>query len=361
MKYGVLLLNLGTPDSPTPADVKKYLDEFLMDPYVIDIPKPLRWLLVKGIILNTRPKKSAANYKKVWSSRGSPLLFYSLDFFEGFKKEVQAMSLDVDVRLAMRYGKPSIQTALREMAASGVDRLVLFPLYPQYAESTTRTGLEKVVEELNSLGLNWPLQMIPAFYDHAGFIGPQSRLIRDCLKDKNIDHLLLSYHGLPERHVQKLDVSKSYCSIEENCCDQIKVQNKDCYRAHCVATSKALAQMIGFKYAPNLDFLNEPRNAKSKTCSLSFQSRLGRAKWLEPMTSTVVEQLAQQGIKSLAVACPSFVADCLETLEEAADQIREVFISNGGKEFFLIPCLNGNPDWIKSAVEMTTPYFLPPP
>lgn len=327
-KIGYLLLNLGTPKSLELRDIKSYLNEFLNDPYVIDLPWLLRKLLVNGIILNTRPPKTREAFSKIWTSRGSPLLYISQE-----QRDKIALKTSAPVELAMRYSEPSIRTALTKLKFQGVSKVVVLPLYPQYALSSTETGIQKCLEEAAFVGLE--VKFVEPFYSHQGFIKSFASAIQEHMK--GADALLLSFHGLPERHVKKTDgAGGKYCLSTLNCCDQITELNQNCYRAQCFYTARAIAH--------ELDLPTEKLH-------VSFQSRLTR-KWIRPFTDEILKDLPSRGIKRLVVACPSFVTDCLETLEEIGLRARADFKSYGGEELTLVPCLNTREDWIETMLEL---------
>lgn len=326
-KKGVLLVNLGSPDSPYPKDVKKYLDEFLMDERVIDVPYWLRVFIVRGIILNTRPKKSAKAYQKIWWDEGSPLIVLS----ERLQEKVQDM-VSVPIALAMRYGKPSIETGLRELANKGVNDVLLVPLYPQFAMATTETILV-LAEKLRKKHFpEMSFTSLPAFYNHPDYIRVLSNSIEEHLKGKEWEHILFSYHGVPERHIRKSDITKSHCKIDGQCCKTPSPAHQFCYRHQCYETTRQVAEYL---------------ELKEGTYSSSFQSRLGRDPWLQPFTDDTVEEFAENGTKKMAIVTPAFVSDCLETLEEIAMEAKEEFLEEGGEEFHVIPCLNDREDWVK--------------
>ena len=332
--HGILLINLGTPDSPSVADVRRYLSEFLSDPYVIDIPAPLRWLLLNCIILRTRPKKSAAAYQQIWHEDGSPLLINTRNFCNSLKEAVVGK---FEVVFAMRYGKPTIESSLKELQERGCDKVTVLPLYPQYALSTTTSSIEKTLEVLDQIHYHPDIQFINSFYDDTGFISAYAHHIRLFLGNQKPDMLLMSFHGLPERHIKKVN-----CQYTKNCntplpCPAINEKNELCYRAQCYATAHAISHQLA------LD---------KKQYAVSFQSRLGRTPWIQPYTDEVLTQLREQGCENLAVACPSFVSDCLETLEEIGIRLREQWLAHGGKSFTLIPCLNDNNEWVEALANM---------
>jgi len=325
---GALIVNLGSPDSTEVKDVKKYLDQFLMDKRVIDTPYLLRAFIVKGIILNTRPKKSAEAYKKIWWDEGSPLIVLSKRLHKKVEKECE-----IPVELAMRYGKPSIKTGIQNLANKGVDEILLIPLYPQFAKATTET-IE--VEAANIVKKNFPgikIENFAAFYNKENYIEALSKSIQTELSKNKPDHLLFSYHGVPERHIKKSDVTKSHCKIDGSCCNTPSPAHEFCYRHQCYETTKLVAKKL---------------NLPPEFYTTSFQSRLGRDPWLQPYTDKTIDDYAINGVKNLAVVTPAFVSDCLETLEEIGMEAKESFIENGGEKFKTIPCLNDNNDWVKT-------------
>jgi len=322
---GVLLVNLGSPQSPKAEDVKPYLDEFLMDKYVIDVPFLLRALLVRGIILRKRPEKSAAAYAKIWWDEGSPLVVIS----KRMHKKVQART-DIPVSLAMRYGQPSILSGLQELHDKGVDEVLLFPLYPQHAMASTVTILV-LAEELRKKHFpNMKFSDVPAFYNKPDYIQNLADSIKKHLGNFEYDHLLFSYHGIPERHIRKTDVTKSHCKIDGNCCQTKSEAHKFCYRHQCYETTRQVVELLGIA---------------ADKYSQTFQSRLAGDKWLEPYTDVEINKMPEKGIKKLAVVTPAFVSDCLETLEEIAMEANHQFKEHGGEEFLAIPCLNDSDEW----------------
>lgn len=326
MKKGILLVNLGSPDSPEPKDVKKYLGEFLMDERVIDVPLWARNLLVKGIILNTRPKASANAYKKIWWDEGSPLIVLS----ERLQNKVQ-QQVDCPVALAMRYGSMTIKKGLQELVDKGVGEVLLFPLYPQFAMATTET-ITVLAEDIRQEHFpNLKIESIPAFYNKPDYIEVLSNSIKRHLKGKNYEHLLFSYHGVPERHIRKSDITKSHCKIDGSCCTTPSKAHDFCYRHQC----KEVTRLVG-----------EKLQLEEGSYSTSFQSRLGFDPWLQPYTDRTIERLGKQGIKNMAIVTPAFVSDCLETLEEIAMEGEEIFHEVGGREFTTIPCLNDDEEWV---------------
>ena len=328
---GALLVNLGSPNSTSVKDVKNYLHEFLMDKRVIDTPYLIRAFVVKGIILNTRPKKSAEAYKKIWWDEGSPLIVLS----ERLVKKVQDHS-DVPVELAMRYGNPSIKSGIEKLVNKGVTEIFLIPLYPQFAMATTETIVVLANKIIKKHFPKVKLTDVPAFYNKKDYIETLGESIQESLEKTKPDHLLFSYHGVPERHIKKSDITKSHCKIDGSCCNTPSPAHEFCYRHQCYETTKLVAEKL---------------NLKEGTYSTSFQSRLGRDPWLQPYTDHTIDNFAKNGVKNLAVVTPAFVSDCLETLEEIGMEAKESFIENGGVEFSTIPCLNDNEKWAKTLSE----------
>ncbi|MCF6223862.1 MAG: ferrochelatase [Flavobacteriaceae bacterium] len=337
-KRGLLLINLGSPDSTDVKDVRKYLDEFLMDKRVIDIPYWKRFLLIKGIILNTRPKKSAAAYKKIWWKEGSPLVVIS----ERFKEKI-AKKLNIPVVLGMRYGSMRIKNAMQELHDMGVDEVLQIPLYPHYAMSSFETVVEKTSEINQKYFSNIKMHVLPAFYNNKDYIKAMSNNLKNSLEGFDYDHILFSYHGIPERHILKSDSTQSHCKIDGTCCDTPSKAHETCYRHQCFETTKAMVKYLGLKQG---------------TYSNSFQSRLLKDPWLKPYTDFELLRLANEGVKKLAVLTPAFVADCLETLEEIAMEGKKEFLNAGGEQFIHIPCLNENKDWIDTVCNWVNDWEL---
>lgn len=335
MRTGLLLINLGTPDEPTPAAVRRYLREFLGDPRVLDIGPVGRSLLLNLIILPTRPAKSAVAYASIWDpKRGSPLMYHSRDLAAGVAAQLGA---DWHVELAMRYGEPSLTKALDAFAQSNVERIVVLPLFPQYASSSTGTAQARVME-LASERWNVPaLDFVPAFFNDPGFLDAFAAVARQRLADFQPDHLLFSFHGLPVRQIVKTDAGGKVCFQSEDCCERL--DNPNCYRAQSFATARALARRLEL-----------PTNRYT----ICFQSRLGRTPWIEPYTDVVIDQLAKAGHKKLAVMCPAFVADCLETVEEIGIRAREQWKAAGGDELLLVPSLNATQPWVDAVCAIAT-------
>ncbi len=325
---GVLLVNLGSPDSTSVADVRRYLHQFLMDRYVIDVPYLMRKMIVCLSILPTRPKQTAAAYRAIWGPDGSPLIAIS--------RRVQAAlqeRLDLPVGLAMRYGRPGIKQSLDALLdrLDGNDPVVhVMPLYPHFAQATYKTVVEEIARVTRHLRRPVRLEYLPPFYEEPHYI----RALADSLQESlrwDYDHVLFSYHGIPEKHVRKEDRSGAHCLARDHCCEVDAPARRTCYRAHVYATTRAVVASTGI--------------AADKH-SVAFQSRLGRDPWLRPFTDFEYERLAEAGVRRLLVVCASFVADCLETLEEIEIRGNESFRACGGEELRLVPCLNDNPSWI---------------
>ncbi len=330
-RVGLLLLNLGTPSSPRTPDVRRYLLQFLSDPRVIDAAVPARAIAVAAAVLFRAPKTAAA-YAKIWTASGSPLLAHGHSLRSALAERLGERAL---VELAMRYGEPSVHGALGRLVAAQVERIVVLPLFPHYASSSSGSALELVLRCTAKLWNVPRLETLPEFYDDAAFIASLAEVARPHLAEGGGAHLLLSYHGLPERQVRKSDDSGAHCLRSADCCDRMGAANRRCYRAQCAATSRALASSL------DLD---------ENSWSMSFQSRLGRTPWIRPNTTDVLPELAGRGVKRLAVMCPSFVADCLETLEEIGIRGREQWRALGGESLELIPCLNSHPRWVDTIV-----------
>jgi ferrochelatase len=330
-KKGVLLVNLGSPDSTDVKDVRRYLDEFLMDERVIDIPYWKRFLLIKGIILNVRPKKSAAAYKKIWWEEGSPLIVISERFSEKVKKKI-----DIPLALGMRYGSMSIEKALQELEAQNVTDVYLIPLYPHFAMSSFETVVEKAKDLLASSFKGMKMDVLAPFYKNPDYIKVMSQHLQKELEGFDYDHILFSYHGIPERHIFKGDTTGSHCKLDGSCCETKSVAHETCYRHQCFETTKGIVKELGLEEG-------KYRN--------SFQSRLLKDPWLKPYTDFELEAMPEQGIKKLAVITPAFVADCLETLEEIAMEGKEEFLAFGGEEFRHISCLNEDDAWVDVMVQ----------
>lgn len=324
-KQGVLLINLGSPDSTSVADVRKYLGEFLMDPRVLDTPWPVRWCVVNLAILPKRPVESAEAYKKIWTKQGSPLVVTSLNVQHELKQRVGDAFV---VELAMRYQNPGIEAAIARLREQGVTDLLVFPLFPHFAMSSFETAVVRAQEVAARLAPKMRLKIAKPYYNNPGYIAALVASAKDFL-NAGYDHLLFSFHGLPERHLRK--ANPGHCLTTPNCCETQNSAHLTCYRAQCFATVRAFVEAAG---------------VPASKYSVSFQSRLGRDPWLKPYTDFEFTRLAGNGVKKMLVICPAFVSDCLETLEEIAMRGREIFLEAGGSEFALIPCLNEHPRWL---------------
>ncbi|HET6610408.1 MAG TPA: ferrochelatase [Kofleriaceae bacterium] len=332
---GLLLLNLGTPAAPTIPAVRRYLRQFLSDPRVIDIPAPARAALLNLVILPRRPTTSAAQYRTIWDpDRGSPLLFHSLDLRDGVQRH---LGDGWRVELGMRYGDPSIPDAMTALHAAKVSRVVVLPLFPQYAASSTGSALEVVYGHAAVAWNTPPLAVVPPFYDDPEFLDAFAARGRAVLAENQADHILFSFHGLPERHLQKSDDTGAHCLCSDDCCDRMVAANRNCYRAQCVHTAHEIAARLSL----------EPKN-----WTITFQSRLGRTPWIQPFTDVVIPKLADEGARRLVIFCPSFVADCLETLEEIGVRAQNQFREAGGTEVVLVPSLNSEPAWVKAVCNL---------
>jgi ferrochelatase len=333
MKTGVLLINLGTPDSPSTADVRKYLTEFLNDPRVIDINPIARFFLVNGVIVPFRASKSAKLYKQIWTDKGSPLLIHG----QNVKEKLQAaLGTDYVVELGMRYQSPSIESALEKLREKKVSKIVLLPLYPQYASSSTGSSIEKALEIIQKWEVTPSLETISKFYDVPGYIDSFVAVAQQ-YKISEYNHFVFSYHGLPERHIHKSSghYGSNTCVLGK-CCDRITVNNQYCYRAACFETTRQLVKKL---------------NIPEGKYTTSFQSRLND-KWLKPYSDKVVEEKAKQGVKHMLVFSPAFVADCLETIYEIGIEYKEIFQKNGGEKLQLVESLNSHPKWIETLKQM---------
>jgi len=322
---GILLVNLGTPNSPSVPDVRRYLHEFLMDPYVIDAPWLVRKLIVSLFILPFRPKASAHAYASIWAKdTGSPLLHESQLLQQGVANQAK-----LPCALAMRYGTPSIEQGLAQLQDQGVQEVLLVALYPHHADSTRTTTIERTVQLLPK---GMTLTTLPPFYSDPDYISALAASLTPHLAEP-YDHLLLSYHGLPERHLTVADPTGNHCLASDSCCDDASPAHATCYRHQILQTSKHLQQAL---------------QLPQEKLSISFQSRLGRLPWLTPYTDLRLAELAANGVERLVVACPAFLADNLETLEEMGIQGRKIFADAGGKTLTLVPCLNASEQWVET-------------
>ncbi len=328
-KRAVLLVNLGSPDSTAVPDVRRYLREFLGDERVIDKPysRLLRWLLVQGIICPTRAPKSAKAYQEIWTEDGSPLITISRSVQ---KKLVNHYGEDLPVFLAMRYANPSIASVIEAIHAAGFDDVLLFPQYPHYAMSSWETVVVKVYEEAARISPRMKVTCVQPFYQDADYIEALYQVSKPYF-DQPHDHVLFSYHGIPERHLRKADSSKGHCTLVADCCNTCSAAHATCYRAQLTKTTQALVRRAGLR---------------DGTWSISFQSRLVGEPWLSPYTDKELERLPAEGVKRIVVMTPAFVADCLETLEEIAGEGKEEFLHAGGETFQHVPCLNDQAPYI---------------
>lgn len=343
-KIGILLVNLGTPDSPKTADVRKYLTEFLTDGRVIDFPWLPRQLLVRGIISPFRAGSSAKTYKEIWDeTTGSPLLHYSVQFADQLRELFVAQNdeqTEYIVELAMRYQSPSLDSALSNLQQAQVDRIVVFPLFPQYASATTGSIHQKVMEIVGSW---WEIPEI-SFVNSYPTYEPMIEVFADngrSYDPGSYDHILFSFHGLPQRQLRKASLNNYCLNQPGNCCETLCQENKMCYSAQCYATARAIAAELDLSEA---DY------------TVCFQSRLGRDPWAQPYTSDVLEHLAEAGKKRVLVFCPAFVADCLETIFEIGEEYQEEFEEAGGEKVQLVESLNDNDKWVRSVFDLLMPY-----
>lgn len=337
MKRAVVLMNLGSPDSTEVKDVKRYLDEFLMDERVIDKPWLFRALLVKGIIVPFRAPKSAEAYKSIWTKEGSPLIILSKKLSDALNSEI-----DEPVTIAMRYGNPSPKAAFDELLRNDPDleEVIAVPMYPHYAMSSYETAVEYAKEQHKKGGYKFKLTTIKPYYNNEEYLAALCDSIQPYLQNE-YDQILFSYHGVPERHIYKGDITGKHCLKVDNCCEIPSAAHEYCYRHQCLVTTKLVAERLSIP--------------KDKW-SMSFQSRLGRDPWLQPYTAQRFEELPKEGVKKLLVVCPAFVSDCLETLEEIAEEGKEIFMHAGGESFEMIPCLNVHPLWVGAIAKWVKEY-----
>lgn len=329
-KTGVLLINLGTPDNCDPKSVYRYLKQFLNDPRVIDLPTAVRYFLVNYLIVPLRFKKSSHAYQQIWSEKGSPLLVNSIALVDNLRDKLDT---NYQIELGMRYGNPSIQSALLKL--QHCEKIIVIPLFPQYSSAATGSAIQEV---LDSIAPNWnipQIHIINNFFNNPDFISAYANVIQENIKNKKIDMIIFSYHGLPERHINK-SVCRSECS-RINACPQVEDLNTYCYRNQCYETSRLLA--INLDLSPT-------------QYEVTFQSRLGKTPWIKPYTDLVLPDLTKRNIENIAIVCPSFVSDCLETLEEINIRARAQWKELGGKDFTFIPCINDHPIWVNGLLKM---------
>lgn len=329
MKRGIILMNLGSPESTEVKDVRRYLDEFLMDERVIDYPYLFRFLLVKGIIVPFRAPKSAEAYKTIWTKDGSPLIVLT----KQLQQKLQDRINDT-VEIAMRYGNPTPQNAYENLLkkVNGLKEVVLMPLYPHYAMSSYETAVEYMKEVYKKNRYFFKLTTVEPYYNNEDYVHALAESIKPYLQNE-FDKILFSYHGVPERHILKGDITGNHCLKTADCCQVDSPAHKYCYRHQCYKTTELVTKAL---------------QISKEKFEQSFQSRLGRDKWLTPYTAQRLSELPKEGVKKLLVACPAFVSDCLETLEEIAEQGKEIFLHAGGESFTMIPCLNTNPLWVSA-------------
>ena len=333
---GVLLVNLGSPEAPTAGAVRRYLREFLSDPRVLDIPAPVRRTLLETVILPIRSRRSAALYRSIWDPvTGSPLTHHTATLAQ----QVQAsLGKGWVVKWAMRYGEPSIATGWSALKNAQVRQVVVVPLYPQGTSSTVGSVLDEVHTQAARDWVPTPMTVVPPFHDVDGFIESWTEVAGPVLADADADHVLFSFHSVPQRHLTKADATGGHCLLSTDCCDlRSSPVAAGCYRAQCVRTAQRLA--VSLDLAP-------------QAWSISFQSRLGRIPWVEPYTDLELTRLREQGVLRVAVLCPAFVSDNLETLEEIGIRARRQWLGAGGEELVLVPSLNGNERWVQAVVDL---------
>lgn len=332
-RKGLLLINTGSPNSPAKRDIRAYLRQFLSDPRVMTMPAVIRWLLLNLYILPFRPGQIEEKYAGIWDGSSFPLLKYGYRL----KEKVQGLlGEDFAVRLAMRYGNPSLETVLEEMRQLNIKELHILPLFPQYASATTGSAIEKIISIIRPWSVIPGLRIHPPFFEHPSFIESWAEIGGEYYSD-DFEHVLFSFHGLPESHILDADVSRKYCLSSNECCDTLTGVNQHCYRAQCRRTADLIAGKLDIPV---------------EKYSFSFQSRLGRTKWIEPYTSDHLRALGSRGITRLLVFCPSFVADCLETTEEIGTEARKEFMESGGRKYVLVPSLNDRDSWAEAVVRM---------
>lgn len=329
---GILLLQLGTPDSPNTRDVRRYLREFLSDPRVMTMPALVRTLVLYGVILPFRPRRTAEAYAQIWSPQGSPLLVHTRKLASAVAARLGS---GYTVEIGMRYGSPSIASAVEKLLGAGAERLVVVPLFPQYSSAATGSAVAKVFEVLDGRAAIPPVTVVGDFHDHPGFVQAVAAVAGEALDRFRADYVLFSYHGLPETQVRAADPGE-WC-FRAGCCTEVRRENRFCYRAQCFATTRAVAAAL------DLD---------EGTFGTSFQSRLAGQRWIEPYTDRVIAELADRGVRRLAVIVPSFVADCLETLEEIGIRGREQWRELGGEDFLAVPCVNAAEPWVAGLVDI---------
>ncbi len=325
-QVGVLLVNVGTPDSPGTSDVRKYLREFLMDERVIDIPFWKRWLLINLIIAPFRAPKSAKIYQQLWEERGSPLLFYGRDLQQLLQA---ALGERFKVVLGMRYQSPSLQSAVQELKS--VSKIIVIPLFPQYASASTGSVHQKVMELVTQWQTIPDIDFVSNFLNEPLFIQAFAELARPYMEQVAFDHFLFSYHGIPERQIKSSSID-NYCQLSSSCCSVYHSKNRLCYRAQCYQTSRLLTKAL---------------NISEEQYSVSFQSRLGKTPWIKPYTDQVIKDMPTSGIRKVLAFSPSFIADCLETTIEVGEEFRDIFLDAGGEHWQLVESLNDSETWVQ--------------
>lgn len=332
-KTGVLLVNLGTPDSPSVPDVRKYLREFLMDGRVIDIPAIPRWMLINLIIAPFRAPKSAKIYKELWEERGSPLKFYGEDVERMLQEK---LGNAYKVKLAMRYQSPSIDDALEQFRTAGLKKIIVVPFFPQYASASTGSVFEKVMKIVSGWQIIPEIKFTNTFFDHPKFIEHFTQAARNYMANTTFDHYVFSYHGLPERQMRKGDCTGTTCQFG-TCCDTLHAMNQYCYRAQCFATTRLMVKELGLQEG---------------TYTTAFQSRLGNDPWIKPYTDDVIKDLPKAGKLNVLAFSPAFVSDCLETTIEVGEEYKEIFEEHGGKHWQLVESLNNSPLWVELLADL---------
>lgn len=331
LKRGIILMNLGSPDSTEVYDVRKYLNEFLTDKRVID-SWPVRNLLVRTVIVPTRAPKSAEAYRTIWTKEGSPLVQITKALAEKLQERIPE-----PVAVAMRYGNPDMDSAYQSLLKKmpDLEEVIAIPLYPHYAMSSYETAVEHAKEVHRKKKYRFSLTFIPPFYQEPKYIHAMAENMRPWLQN-GFDHLLFSFHGIPERHIKNSDPTHTHCLQSVDCCSQTSLAHATCYRHQCLQTMKAVAAELGLP---------------QEKYSFSFQSRLLKDPWLKPYTDFRLQEMPAEGIKNLLVVCPAFVSDCLETLEEIAIRGKESFLESGGAAYEMIPCLNTHPLWVQTLAD----------
>ncbi len=338
-KTGVVLMNVGTPEEPTKSAVRRYLREFLSDPYVIDINPIARFFLVHFVILPFRTGKSTKAYQSIWTEEGSPLLVHGRNLTERLEQVLGA-----PVALAMRYQTPSLETACTQLRERGVEQIIAVPLFPHFAKATWESSADVAHEIMAPVFGESNIRLVPPFYDHPNFINAVTDISYEAIVDFDPELVMMSFHGLPMSQCMATDATGSHCGRSDSCCDTIVDANRSCYRAQCYATARALAQSMNLVEADS----ERQREPGQYPYEVAFQSRIGRTQWTEPYTEPRLEQLAESGVRRIAVFCPSFVADCIETIAEIEVCAADSFKAHGGEELRFIPCLNEANVWVKA-------------